>query len=70
MNLVAGEIRDRVGITITNSLIIREISYGDQGHYTCIASNVNGDARNSTYVEVISKIFSHLFLFFLNIGIS
>ena len=44
-----------MGMTLTNSLVLRDLSFGDRGLYTCKASNANGEAFNSTFIEVIRK---------------
>ena len=56
MGLIAGDTSGRIGKTIDNTLIIRDVNTADQGRYTCKASNANGDATNTTFVKVISKI--------------
>ena len=56
LNLIAGDISGRIGMTLTFELFLSEINYGDAGTYTCQASNANGDASNSTVVTVVGTV--------------
>ena len=59
MGLIVGAINDRVHQTKDNTLVIEDVNLGDQGSYTCKASNgVGKDAVNTTYLRIISKITS------------
>jgi hypothetical protein len=52
-----GIVEGHIGMTFENDLLFNNIENGDQGVYTCKASNINGEASNFTRVEVISKLF-------------
>ena len=45
---------------LTFDLVLSEITYGDAGTYTCKASNINGEASNTTRVEVVGKLLNSL----------
>ena len=57
LNLIPGDVNGRIGMTATFDLVLSEINYRDAGTYTCLASNINGEARNSTYVTVAGNSF-------------
>ena len=65
LNLIPGDISQRIGMLLTFDLVLSEITYGDAGTYTCKASNINGEASNTTRVEVVGKL---LYLSFLMIS--
>ena len=56
MNLMPGAMNDRVRQSFDNTLVIDDVNNGDQGAYTCKASNgVGKEAVNTTYLRVISE---------------
>ena len=42
-------------MSLTFDLKINGVQESDAGFYTCAASNINGEASNSTYVTVVGK---------------
>ena len=52
LNLIPGT-SGRLSLTTANDLVISDIQYSDAGTYTCQASNINGDAFNKTYLNVV-----------------
>ncbi|XP_045162637.2 contactin-like [Mercenaria mercenaria] len=54
--LTPGEVSGHIGMTLDNSIVFNIIEFSDQGLYTCKASNINGEATNSTSVKVIRGI--------------
>lgn len=56
LSLVRGEITGKLGMTVFNDLVFRVIDYSDQGLYTCKATNINGEATNSTQVNIVRSI--------------
>ena len=55
LNLVPGQLTDRIGMSNSFELVLTEIQYGDAGQYVCHASNINGEAFNMTIVTVVGK---------------
>ena len=55
ISVLPGDITGRIGMTLKNTLVLREISHSDQGIYMCKASNALGEAINQTRLQVISK---------------
>jgi Cu/Ag efflux protein CusF len=53
--LTPGEVSGHFGMTLDFSLVFNIIEFSDQGVYTCKASNINGEATNSTTVKVVRK---------------
>lgn len=53
--MTPGDISGHLGMALDNSLVIINIEYSDQADYTCKASNVNGEAMNTTTVQVIRE---------------
>ncbi|XP_053379339.1 contactin-3-like [Mercenaria mercenaria] len=56
LNVMAGLLTDRIGMTLKNDLVITKIQMNDQGIYICKAVNVNGEATNSSYVSVVQGV--------------
>lgn len=56
LNLNPGDTGGRIGMTSQFTLIINDIINSDEGYYMCHASNVLGEARNATVVDVIPGI--------------
>ena len=55
-NLNVGTDRlSRIFMTLTGDLHITQLTFGDQGNYECRVTNLLGDARNSTYLGIVSK---------------
>lgn len=57
MNVMPGDLNGRIGMDIKHSLFLNNILLSDQALYTCKASNVHGEARNSTEIKAISKFY-------------
>ena len=53
--LTPGEVSGHIGMTLENSIVFNLIEFSDQGVYTCKASNINGEATNSTTVKVVRE---------------
>lgn len=57
--LVPGETGGHIGMTLENALVFNIIEFSDQGQYICKASNVNGEASNSTIVKVAREFLEY-----------
>lgn len=53
LGLIAGDTSGRLQMSLTFDLQITGVQQSDQGLYTCRATNVNGEASNSTYLTVV-----------------
>ena len=54
--MMPGDMSGRLGMSVDNDLIFNGIDMSDAGVYTCKASNTNGEASNTTRIEVIRKL--------------
>lgn len=65
MNVVAGDRNGRIGMDLAFGLVLTNIQFSDEGFYTCKATNVLGEASNSTQLNVMG-IQIRLFVYFLS----
>ncbi|KAL3862103.1 hypothetical protein ACJMK2_008096 [Sinanodonta woodiana] len=56
MNLVVGDVNNRIYMSFNNGLVLTDIQPADQATYTCQATNAIGVATNTTSVMVIGGI--------------
>ncbi|KAL4221262.1 ATP-dependent RNA helicase ddx25 [Mactra antiquata] len=54
--LTPGDINGHIGMTLENAIVFNDVMFSDAGIYTCKATNVNGEAINTTRVEVVRGI--------------
>ncbi|XP_045161359.2 contactin-like isoform X2 [Mercenaria mercenaria] len=56
LNIVKGDMNGRVAMNLEFGLVITAIQYSDRGYYTCKATNILGDAVNSTQLHIVDGI--------------
>ncbi|XP_052820357.1 contactin-5-like [Mya arenaria] len=56
LGLIPGDVSGRLKMGVNFDLRITEIGVSDRGLYTCKASNVNGEAHNTTFLTVVDGV--------------